>query len=273
MHSGKNARISKLLSALRRHYSKEGRSHLPWRRTKDPYRILVSELMLQQTQVDRVIPFYTKFLRAYPTATALSKAPLSKVLAEWQGLGYNRRAKYLHEAAKVVAKRGRFPKTPEEIEELPGVGHYTARAVAAFAFNVPVALVETNVRTVLFHHLELPPEVSDKNLLPLVEEVLKRSRMTPREFYSAMMDYGTHLKSQGIRLNHRSSHYRKQSKFKGSSRELRGAILRELLVHQATLSTLVHRVPRNQHDVAQELTRLIAEGLVSLHGKYFSVKK
>jgi len=95
--------------------------------------------------------------------------------------------------------------------------------------------------------------------------------MEPKDFYAAMMDYGSHLKRQGVRLNHKSKHYAKQSKFEGSSRQLRGAILRELLQHQATLSTLVHRIPRNQQDVAHELTGLVAEGIVRLRGKMFSV--
>ena len=113
--------------------------------------------------------------------------------------------------------------------------------------------------------------MSDAELLPLVAETLKRSKMESREFYAAMMDYGAHLKKQGVRLNSKSKHYTKQSKFEGSTRQLRGAILRELLVHQATLSMLVHRIPRNQQDVANELTRLAAEGLIKLHGRFFAV--
>jgi A/G-specific adenine glycosylase len=229
--------------------------------------------MLQQTQVDRVVPFYKNFVKKFPTARALARAPLSEALRAWQGLGYNRRAKFLHEAAKAIVKKGAFPKTVETMEELSGVGHYTARAVAAFAFNTPVALLETNVRTVLFHHLTLPHKVSDKQLLPLVEALLYRSRMTPRDFYSAMMDYGAHLKRAGVRLNRKSSTYKKQSKFKGSARELRGAILRELLSHRATLSMLVHRIPRNKEEMTRELSRLAAEGLISLKGRYFSVRK
>src|SRR3989344_7710205 len=128
------------------------RPHLPWRKTKDPYKILVSEVMLQQTQVDRVIPFYNRFVKKYPTARALARAKLRDVLKEWNGLGYNRRAKFLHEAAKQLGKSD-FPKTAEEIENLPGVGHYTARAVAAFAFNKPEVFIETNIRTVFFYHL------------------------------------------------------------------------------------------------------------------------
>ena len=195
------------------------RPHLPWRKTKDPYKILVSEIMLQQTQVERVIPFYNRFVKKYPTARALARAKLSDVLKVWNGLGYNRRAKFLHEAAKQIVTLKKFPRKAEEIEKLPGVGHYTARAVAAFAFNRPEVFVETNIRTVLTHSYKglsfaKDGRVEDKTLLLLVAETLKRSKMEPRDFYAAMMDYGAHLKKRGITLNSRSAHYTKQSKIR-----------------------------------------------------------
>ncbi len=273
MHRGKKPNLGKLLDELRRHYHEESRNHLPWRATRDPYKILVSEVMLQQTQVERVIPYYKKFIRTFPSAKVLARVSLYNVLHVWQGLGYNRRAKFLQQAAKVIAKKGSFPKTVEEMELLPGVGHYTARAVAAFAYNSPEVFVETNIRTVFFYHLPTGRKKTDKQLLALVEQALKESQMEPRDFYAAMMDYGSHLKQQGIRLNKKSVHYTPQSKFEGSTRQLRGAILRELLQHTATLSTLVHKIPRNQQEVAHELARLTAEGLVALHGRYFAIKE
>ena len=153
------------------------------------------------------------------------------------------------------------------------MGHYTARAVAAFAFNKPEVFVETNIRTVFFYHLGPRRKLSDKQLLPLVERALEQSRMEPREFYAALMDYGAHLKRQGIKLNAKSAHYKKQSAFEGSTRQVRGAILRELLKHHSTLATLMQRIPRNQQDVANELSRLMAEGLVALHGRYFAIQE
>jgi len=200
---------------------------LPWRRDTDPYLVLVSEIMLQQTQVDRVVPFYLEFVRRFPSAQALSKATLRQVLEVWQGLGYNRRAKFLHDAAKYITRHG----WPKNLEELPGVGHYTARAVECFAFNKPAAFIETNIRTVLFYHLQNTAHrsLSDAQLLPMVEKLLKESKMPPREFYWRMMDYGAVLKRQGVRLNAVSVHYKKQSKFEGSSRQRRAAKLRVLL--------------------------------------------
>lgn len=257
-----------LLRELKKFYKAHKRAHLPWRATRDPYKILVSEMMLQQTQVERVMPFYRAFLKKFPTARALAAAPLSSALGAWQGLGYNRRAKYLHEAAKHVAAHG----WPENLEDLPGVGHYTARAVAVFAFNKPEVLVETNIRTALFHSNILKNvRMSDTELLPVVGQLLKKSKMPPRDFYAALMDYGSHLKKQGIKLNSRSTHYAKQSKFKGSARELRGALLRELLQGPATLAQLAKKISpaRSKGEIECELIRLAGEKLVrSERGRY-----
>ncbi len=226
-----------MIKELKQFYKASKRSHLPWRKTRDPYKILVSEIMLQQTQVERVIPYYKNFLKQFPTAKVLAKAPLSKVLLAWQGLGYNRRAKYLHDAAKIVAKEGYTG------QKLPGVGLYTMGAIEAFAFNRPVVFVETNIRTVLFHHMRnmnttIYRSIPDNELLPLIEKALRESKMEPREFYSAMMDYGSHLKRQGIRLNHKSKHYTKQSTFEGSTRQRRAKALRAALARGVSQKTL-----------------------------------
>lgn len=266
--------MKKLLKDLQRHYAKEGRHHLPWRKTKDPYKILVSEVMLQQTQVERVLPFYKKFVTEFPNARTLSKAPLTKVLRAWQGLGYNRRAKFLREAAKQISLYG-FPKDAASWEDLPGVGRYSARAIMAFAYNKPEVFIETNIRTVFLYHSVIlqKTKISDLQLLPLVEQALRESHMQPREFYAALMDYGAHLKKSGVKLNSKSAHYGAQKTFKGSARELRGAILRELLRHQASATTLMHKIPRSKEDIARELARLTAEGLVALKGRYFTISK
>ncbi len=224
--------------------------------------------MLQQTQVDRVVPFYNKFIKKFPTAKKLAAAKLPSVLKTWQGLGYNRRAKYLHDAAKVIAREGFTG------QRLPGVGPYTRGAVLAFAFNKPEVFIETNIRTVIFYHSNIlqNTRMTDLELLPVVEKLLKKSKMQPREFYTALMDYGAHLKKQGVKLNTQSKHYTKQSKFEGSARQLRGAILRELLKKPATLGQLTLRLssgqakkfsPRTRGEVECELLRLKKDGLVS----------
>lgn len=247
----------------------EKRDYLPWRQTRDPYKILVSEIMLQQTQVERVIPFYNRFIKQFPTARTLARAKLPTVLKTWQGLGYNRRAKFLHEAAKLIAKEG------YQGQKLPGAGPYSHGAIAAFAFNKPAVFIETNIRTVLLHHFyqgQTLVKVSDKELLLLVEGSLKRSKMQPRDFYAAMMDYGSYLKKRGIKLNSRSKHYARQSKFEGSARQLRGAILRELLKKPATLARLTKNLsPRTRGEIELELLRLQKEGLLNRYGRRFAI--
>ena len=235
--------MSRFRQTVWRYYWVHGRHDLPWRKTHDPYRILVSEVMLQQTQVERVIPFYKKFIKKFPTAKSLVTATFSDVLTCWQGLGYNRRAKMLHAAATrfgLVTRPNLVAKNlVAELEKLPGVGPYTARAVAAFAYNQSVVLVETNIRTAVIHHFfSKKRKVSDKE----IEKILKRTlpKGTSREWYSALMDYGAYLKRSSISHNARSKKYVKQSKFAGSLREARGAILRELTKRAASYARLVN---------------------------------
>jgi len=201
------------------HFRTEGRD-LPWRRTADPYRVLVSEIMLQQTQVARVVPKYTEFVKRFPTFRALAKAPVRAVLSLWQGLGYNRRALMLQRCAQAIVADAPGP--------LPGVGPYTAGAVLAFAFNKPAVIIETNIRRVYLHHY-FPGrrDISDRQLLPIIERTLDQKR--PRQWYWALMDYGAYLATQIENPNRRSRHYSKQSTFEGSNRQLRGRVLRALL--------------------------------------------
>lgn len=214
------------------YYRQSGRD-LPWRRTNDPYRVLVSEIMLQQTQVDRVVPKYTQFLQRFPNPNELARAALADVLGLWQGLGYNRRARFLHQAAQAVVARhdGMVPSDRPTLKQLPGVGDYTASAVAVFAFNQPVVLLETNVRAVYLHHFyRKRRQVSDRELIPLLEQTLDTHH--PRQWHWALMDYGAHLKRVYPNPSRASRHHSRQSKFEGSQRQLRGQVLRLLLDHK-----------------------------------------
>lgn len=246
---------------------------LPWRRTKDPYRILVSELMLQQTQVERVIPKYDEFLKKFPTIVALSEASLKDVLAVWQGLGYNRRAKMLHECAKIVCVNGngKIPKSYEELKSLPGVGPYTAGAVMVFARNEPIAIIETNIRSVYLHHFfRGKQDISDRDIMVLVKKTLDKN--DPGKWYGALMDYGAKLKKTAGNPNSRSKHYTKQSRFEDSDRQVRGEIIRELLQHgSVTTHVLSELIGRDTGRVHTQLTRLSAEGLISPAGDRWTV--
>lgn len=231
--------------------------------------------MLQQTQVDRVRPYYASFLKKFPTVRALAAAPLADVLISWQGLGYNRRAKMLHEAAKEVVQKykGKFPQTVEELEGLRGVGPYTARAIAAFSYNQDVVFIETNLRTAVTHHFfNDKKQVDDKEVMAILTKAFPKGRS--REWYAALMDYGAHLKRSGIRINTKSKTYTKQSTFKGSGRQARGAILRALSATPRTANSLIDLLgAERRNQILGQLTALTKEGLIEFKNKKFQLPK
>ena len=234
---------------------------MPWRQDTRPYYVLVSELMLQQTQVARVIPKFEAFIERFPNEQVLADASLAEVVILWQGLGYNRRAKFLHEAAKMIISNGAFPETYEQLTSLPGVGKNTAGAILAYSYDSPVVFVETNIRTVYIHHFFNDRyDVEDKDIISILSQTIDSDR--PREFYWALMDYGSWLKSQGVRNISASKHYKKQAPLKGSVREMRGAILRKLVNGSVKKETLL---VENSADTRFEAayTSLLSEGLIS----------
>ena len=272
-------------------YRRHGRRSLPWRLTKNPYRVLISEVMLQQTQVDRVIPKYKAFIKKFPTAASLAQASLGDVLREWQGLGYNRRAKMLHECARVVYQNRRgltptIPRTYDELVRLPGIGPYTAGAVMAFAYNEAIPIIETNIRTTFMHHFfHDVADISDKEILRLTAVFLegKKQKENPREWYWALMDYGAYLKKTVGNQNSRSKHYTKQSAFKNSDRQIRGAILRMLTApkekdirRKASPCDLTRRMfhkalPFDLSRIDAQLERLREEGMIIKMGQKYSL--
>jgi len=250
---------------VRTYFKNYGRD-FPWRRTKDPYKILVSEVMLQQTQTERVVVKYAEFLKAFPTWKALSAASPAEVVKVWMGLGYYRRAFNLHKAARSVCENfgGKPPRSAEALKKLPGVGPYTAAAVAAFAFGEAAPMIETNIRTV-YLHLFYPQasEVSDSEILDKVAETM--CRKDPRTWFYALMDIGVVLKKHTKGVNARSKHHVKQSRFQGSQRQVRAAVLK-LVVSRArikrdeVLSTLVYEKKK----VERALLDLESEGLIAV---------
>ncbi|HEY6872378.1 MAG TPA: A/G-specific adenine glycosylase [Geobacteraceae bacterium] len=237
---------------------------LPWRSTTDPYRIMVSEVMLQQTQVDRVLPKYDAFIARFPTVTALAEAPLPDVLALWQGLGYNRRAMLMKRAAEEIVARhgGIVPSSPADLARLPGIGKYTAGAIAAFAFGSPTPFIETNIRSVYIHlFCGDRTGVPDSEILPLVERTMDRDNI--RDWYNALMDYGVMLKKSMANPSRRSRHHVRQTPFRGSNREIRGMILKVLLESPGlSAGEIALRIDKDAERVGETLGVLEREGLV-----------
>lgn len=211
------------------YYAKNART-MPWREDCSLYSVLVSELMLQQTQVERVRKKYVEFMSRFPDVESLAAAGLDDVMQLWQGLGYNRRARFLHQAARQIVRMKKPPKTIGELTELAGVGKNTAGALQAYVYNIPSVFIETNIRTVYFYHFfQNETDVLDKQIEELVIKTVDSEH--PREWYWALMDYGSYLKLQGVKNINVSKHYKKQSPLKGSVREVRGKIIKALTVH------------------------------------------
>lgn len=261
---GLTARVVKQFRTLiLRHYATHGRT-LPWRETSDPYAILVSEIMLQQTQVDRVLEKYPRFLAAFPDFPSLCQAPLQEVLKVWVGLGYNRRAQSLQKIAAAIMQdyQGVLPPSPKLLGRLPGIGDYTAAALMVFAFNHPVLLLETNIRTTFIHFFfRDDTHIPDRALLPLIDQTMDRS--DPRTWYNALMDYGVGLKKLYGNPARKSAHYRRQSPFAGSTRQIRGAVLR-LLTEGTSLAekVIIAKTGKAPQRVREVLAALEAEGFI-----------
>jgi len=192
---------------------------LPWRRTRDPYRILISEVMSQQTQLSRVVPKYESWLDKFPTIENLANAKISEVLFYWSGLGYNRRALNLKKTAEIISTtyHGTFPQTEKALLALPGIGKYTARAILCFAFNKQIAVVDTNVRKVLLIQFD----ASENNIVQAAQMLLPIGKAY--EWNQALMDYAAAV------LKKEKIPFPKQSKFIGSHRYYRGQVLKHLV--------------------------------------------
>ena len=246
------------------HYREYGRE-LAWRRTAEPYRILVSEIMLQQTQVERVAAKYPLFIETFPDFASLAAAPLGDVLAIWQGMGYNRRAIALQKCAQRVMNEsgGSLPSSVDTLATFPGIGMATASSICAFAFNMPVVFIETNIRRVYIHFFFSDTDVvNDEEILPIVQETLFRE--DPRTWYNALMDLGTSLKKTVPTPNRRSIHYTKQSAFEGSDREIRGWILKSLISgKKITDMIIIDQFPGDPIRIRRILATLEHEGFIS----------
>lgn len=254
--------------------------HLPWRTTRDPYAILVSEVMLQQTQIPRVLMKYPLFLKRFPTIKHLARANLSSVLLAWRGMGYNRRALYLKKTAEEIQKKyaGNLPSDEASLRSLPGIGPYTARAIRCFAFGLCEPFIETNIRRVIIH--EFFPDgnkVSDTVILEVLAAIQPKTKT--REWYYALMDYGRDALKGTPNANRRSKHYTKQSRFEGSMRYIRAKIISYLIANKkATAEELFLSLKEDRHleilsqeDISRAYTTLLKEGLVRQSGNFFRI--
>lgn len=254
------------------YYRDYGRT-FAWRETTDPYYIVVSEIMLQQTQTDRVIDKYQEFITVFPTILHLAQAQFKDVLRIWQGLGYNRRALYLHNfAQKIVADfSGEIPADPEILKQFKGIGPNTAGAICAFAFNKPLVFIETNIRSIFIHFFfQNQEKITDADILPLIAKTVDKEN--PRLWYYALMDYGVMLKKQLINPSRKSVHYTKQSKFENSDRQIRGNILKLLTQHEKLSNNqLILYLNKEKKRVNLILEQLVKEQLIILHDKKYRI--
>ncbi len=274
------------------YYRSHGRHDLPWRQPEadgslDPYKILVSEVMLQQTQVQRVIPKYKVFLSQFPKLGMLSNAGLGEVLIAWQGLGYNRRAKFLWQAARLVAGdyNGVLPRTVTELTHLPGIGVNTAGAIVAYAYNMPAVFIETNIRTAfIYHFFPGQSNVSDRAIASLAAQMMpgiepvERSEISAagvnaspnvRAWYWALMDYGAYIKLTVGNAAKASQSYSKQPPFIGSKRQLRGQALRAVVAGPIPKPRLLAALSNVHAELV--LQQLEAEGLLLYRNGFYSL--
>jgi len=267
------SQIKSFQTTIWKHYASHKREML-WRGEKDPYKVLVSEIMLQQTQVTRVTEKYVEFIQKFSNFKKLSNASLSDVLSVWSGLGYNRRGKFLHDLSKIVVReyKGKLPSTEHELVSLPGIGRGTAGSIQAFAFNIPSTFIETNIRRVYIHFFfQKKQSVLDRDILELVKCTVDTKN--PREWYYALMDYGAYLKTLAVNPNTQSKQYIKQSKFVGSNREVRGAILKYITKNKQEHIKKIRKVlgfEKQRFDTAlatliQESVLIVKKDIITIH--------
>ncbi|MHA1737767.1 MAG: Fe-S cluster assembly protein HesB [Candidatus Heimdallarchaeota archaeon] len=243
----------------------KNKRELPWRQTEDPYKIMVSEIMLQQTQVSRTIEKYLAFIEIFPTFKALADASPADVLTLWSGLGYNRRALWLQEAAKEIFALGEFPKTPDALIKIKGIGPYTSRSILIFAFNQDVATIDTNIRRILIAEGFADEETTEKELFLIADQIYPKGRS--RDWHNALMDYGSlevTARKTGIKP------VTQQPKYKKSGRFYRGRVVKYLTENKkATLRTLVKKcaIPEDQKE--KIIDSLVKDGLILKKKTYY----
>ena len=248
--------FQKLINSWYREYRRD----LPWRNTFDAYSILVSEIMLQQTQVSRVLNYYDKFLKTYPTFSALATADNKTLFDLWSGLGYWKRALNLKKIAEIVEEKyeGVLPREINILKTLPGIGEYTSAALLCFIYNYPVAFIETNIRKVIKHFFFKDEEfVSDKEIYKIAELTLDRNN--PREWNYALMDYG----SSQFKKNNTGKTFKRES-FANSNRYYRGELIRFINLNGEVSISEIRKLLNNmsQDKITNSRLNIILDSLV-----------
>lgn len=274
--NGVNPEVIELFQKNIYEYYKNHKRKFPFRENITPYNVLVSEIMLQQTQTGQVSEKFLKFTKRFSGFSSLSTAPLEEILKEWKGLGYNRRAIALRKIADTVVKdfNGKLPESIDILKSFPQIGHSTASSIITFAFNKPTAFIETNIRRVyIYFFFSHKSKINDKEILPIVEKTIDISN--PREWYYALMDYGVMLKKTHPELNKKSAHYRKQAPFKGSIREFRGKIL-DLLIKKGKIDLKIIQTKfesMGEKKILEILNQLKKEGFLEIKNGLVTIKK
>ena len=250
-------------------FYEQNKRDLPWRKTTDPFRILLSEFMLQQTQVNRVVNYYNKWIERWPTLLDLSIASFQDILSEWIGLGYNRRAKYLHESSIILVDNynGDVLTAMYDYQNLPGIGKYTARAVRIFAGNENIATVDTNIRRILIHLFHLSTTISDRMLFDIADRCVPKGKSCI--WHNALMDYGAlYLTSRKTGIKSKTI----QSTFKGSDRQIRGQIIRLLLKEPCEYKELKSYLHIRSERLDSILMKMMQDQMISKKETYYQVK-
>ena len=261
-------KVIELFQKLIYDYYRNHRRKFPFREKITPYNVLISEIMLQQTQTGRVSEKFIKFIEKFPDFLSLSLASLEEVLIEWKGLGYNRRAIALKRIAETIIKdfNGELPDSLETLKSFPQIGHNTASSILTFAFNKPMAFIETNIRRVyIYFYFSNKSKVNDKDIMTIVKKTIDNNN--PREWYYALMDYGVMLKKVHPELNKKSAHYRKQTPFDGSTRQVRGELLKLLIKERTMKITKIQEQSKinDMKRIKNILEQLKKEGFIEIN--------
>ena len=254
-------------------FYRRNKRNFPFRENLTPYKVVVSEIMLQQTQTNRVSEKFLEFIEKFPDFNSLASASINELLSVWQGLGYNRRALALKEIAQKVVNDydGKVPKDLKLLEALPQIGYNTASSILAFAYNHPTYFIETNIRRVyIYFFFPGRSKIDDKEIMDIVKFSVDEEN--PREWYYALMDFGVMLKKTHPELNKKSAHYRKQSKFDGSIRQVRGKILKLLLKTPLTRKEIIDKLDYDEKQIVKILKILVKEGFIQKEQDKFSIK-